>query len=78
MNKEVKELIEEIKGFGNCGFFTMTIEERDLLLDYINQLEINIVDAIGYIKYCQTCEEDIYPVIEAQKMIEILKGGSNE
>lgn len=41
MNREVKELIEEIKGFGNCGFFTMTTEERDLLLDYINQLETN-------------------------------------
>ena len=35
---KVEELIEEIKGFGNCGFFTMTTEERDLLLDYINQL----------------------------------------
>lgn len=42
MNNEVKELIKEIKGFGrSTGYFTMTTMERDLLLDYINLLEIN-------------------------------------
>lgn len=42
MNNEVQELIKEIKGFGTSrGFFTMTTRERDLLLDYINLLEIN-------------------------------------
>lgn len=42
MNNEVKELIKEIKGLGKSnGFVTMTTMERDLLLDYINLLEIN-------------------------------------
>ena len=42
MNNEVQELIKEIKGFGrSTGYFTMTTRERDLLLDYINLLEIN-------------------------------------
>jgi hypothetical protein len=42
MNNEVKELIKEIKGLGKTnGFVTMTTMERDLLLDYINLLEIN-------------------------------------
>lgn len=42
MNNEVKELIKELKGLGKKnGFVTMTTQERDLLLDYINLLEIN-------------------------------------
>lgn len=38
------------------------------------ELKERINDAIEYIKYCQTSEKDIFPVIEAKKMIEILKG----
>lgn len=41
----------------------------------VNQLETNRDDAIGYIKYCQTSDKDIFPVIEAEKMIEILERG---
>ena len=45
---------------------------------YTRELLNRIDNAMGYIKYCQTSDKDIFPVIEAEKMIEILKGGSNE
>ena len=38
------------------------------------ELQEKINKAIEYIKYCQTSDDDIFPVIEAEKMIEILKG----
>lgn len=37
------------------------------------KLQQRINKAIEYIKYCQTSDDDIFPVIEAEKMIEILK-----
>lgn len=45
------------------------------LKEELRQLKTNIEDAIGYIKYCQTSDKDIFPVIEAEKMIEILERG---
>ena len=56
MNKEAKELIKEIKEFSieychNPYYdYTLTKEEVELLLDYINQLETNIEEAIEYVK----------------------------
>ena len=78
MNKEVKELIEQVKRrntYLEPPYMTLKTEEINLLIDYINQLETNIEDAIGYIKYCQTSDDDIFPVIEAEKMVELLERG---
>lgn len=73
--KDAKELINDIK---RRDYKVIHKKDYDLLLNYINQLEKNIDDAIGYIKYCQISDKDIFPIIEAEKMTEILKGGSNE
>lgn len=52
--------------------------EVDSTNSKVSELANRIIDAIGYIRYCQINEKDIFPVIEAQKMMEILEGGSNE
>lgn len=52
MNKEVEELIETLKEYGD-GFSNVlapTEESVKALLDYINQLETNRDEAIEYIK----------------------------
>lgn len=72
--KDAKELIKDIK---RRDYKVIYKKDYDLLLDYINQLEKNIDDAIGYIKYCQISDKDIFPIIEAQKMMEILEGDYN-
>lgn len=53
MNKEVKELIERLKDNANSDdydengyFFALYISDKDLLLDYINQLEEENKDAV--------------------------------
>lgn len=51
MNKEVKELIEQLEEYasgGGSGLYPFE-ESVKALLDYINQLETNIDDAIKYI-----------------------------
>ena len=59
MNKEVKELIEEIKVFNiehsHHPYYLYTLDKKDveLLLDYINQLETNRDEAIEFIKKTQ-------------------------
>ena len=86
MNKENltnKEVSDALHCLFHCArenkkIYETQYQQFKLVYDYINQLETNIEDAIGYIKYCQTSDDDIFPVIEAEKMIEILKGGSNE
>jgi len=50
-------------------------QENQQLKEKVNQLETNRDEAIGYIKYCQVSDKDIFPVIEAEKMIEILERG---
>ena len=64
---------------GRCsGKVNRTVNE---LVEYANNLQKQnqkykevINKTIEYIKYCQTSDDDIFPVIEAEKMIEILKG----
>lgn len=76
MNKENwnKFLSEIIKSSIN-NFDMIGDNLRVQCVEYFEQLETNIEDAIGYIKYCQTSDKDIFPVIEAEKMIEILERG---
>lgn len=57
MNKEVKELIDKLKDNNNTDdydengyFFALYISDKDLLLDYINQLEVNRDEVINKIK----------------------------
>ena len=53
MNKEVKELIETLKEYAD-GFTSVlapTEESVKALLDYINQLETIIEEALKFIKY---------------------------
>lgn len=81
MDKEVKELIEEIKGFGDCGFFTMTTEERDLLLDYINQLETIIDKASDFLVDNSNINKETGELFDFDKPEELFKmleeGGFN-
>ena len=64
MNKEVKELIEEIKVFNiehsHHPYYLYTLDKKDveLLLDYINQLETNRDEAIEYLKYALDEEKE--------------------
>lgn len=55
-------------------FYKQTNEE---LQQENKQLKERIDEAIEYIKYCQTSDDDIFPVIEAEKMLEILEGKSD-
>lgn len=75
LDKEMIIKFLEANRQNKYGFIEMDCRSVCVLLDYINQLETNRDDAIGYIKYCQTSDKDIFPVIEAEKMIEILERG---
>ena len=90
MNKEeiileVEETDKEIDVLGDIAkryakrldeyVFSQIIRQNKELQAKVNQLETNIEDAIGYIKYCQTSDDDIFPVIEAEKMVELLERG---
>lgn len=81
MNKEellYNEIYERTKDFGRTQFVRELMRlqrENKELQQKVNQLEINRDEAIGYIKYCQVSDKDIFPVIEAEKMIEILERG---
>ena len=48
------------------------------LLGTIRNQNNRIEKAIKYIEYCQTSKNDIYPIIEIAKMMEILKGVEND
>ena len=52
MNKEVKELIEQLEEYASGGVSGLYPFEESVkaLLDYINQLETNRDEAIEYIK----------------------------
>lgn len=53
MNKEIEEIIDTFKEYAD-GFTSVlapTEESVKALLDYINQLETNIDEAIEYIKH---------------------------
>lgn len=68
-NEKLKEIIKHQKDIIN------NLEDKLLFQKLENyKLENKINRAIEYIKYCQTSDKDIFPVIEAEKMIEILKG----
>ena len=82
MNKEVKELIEQLKEYGD-GFSNVlapTEESVKALLDYINQLETNIDEAIKYIETHSFIDENL-PFANAlgptnvKKLVEILERG---
>jgi hypothetical protein len=75
LDKEMIIKFLEANRQNKYGFIEMDCRSVCVLLYYINQLETNRDDAIGYIKYCQTSDKDIFPVIEAEKMIEILERG---
>lgn len=84
MNKEVKELIAEIKEFSieychNPYYdYTLTKEEVELLLEYINQLETNRDEAIELIQgtWICYCELDGEWLSEVQyKLLSILERG---
>ena len=69
-NKELQQKVNQLET-------SITTKDSELLQlkGKLRQLKTNIEDAIGYIKYCQTSDKDIFPVIEAEKMIEILERG---
>lgn len=88
MNKEVKELIEEIKVFNiehsHHPYYLYTLDKKDveLLLDYINQLETNRDEAIEYIKHSWWLRTDqTYDTSkdlkgwEAEELLSILERG---
>ena len=87
MNKEVKELIEQLEEYasgGGSGLYPFE-ESVKALLDYINQLETNRDEAIEYIKiHRQTYDIDgsIEPKLDdfnilasPKKLISILERG---
>lgn len=76
MNKEVKELIDKLKDNNNADdvdengyFFALYISDKDLLLDYINQLETNRDGAIKLLQENVAWGEDM----NSQQAIEILE-----
>ena len=84
MNKEVEELIETLKEYGD-GFTSVlapTEESVKALLDYINQLETNNNTAINFIDQVlqyHLCPFDYKQVDEdINTLIGILRSGSNE
>lgn len=80
IKKYIEELLQENKKLQqkvNQLETSITSKDSELLQlkEELRQLKTNREDAIGYIKYCQTSDKDIFPVIEAEKMIEILERG---
>lgn len=80
MNKEVKELIDRLKDNANSDdcdengyFFALYISDKDLLLDYINQLEekVSVLDLLE-----NEFNKEEYEFLK-NEMLEI-RGGSNE
>lgn len=66
-NKKLKEHIEKYEHYCKTTGIEELMKENKKYKEVIDK-------AIEYIKYCQTSDDDIFPVIEAEKMIEILKG----
>lgn len=75
-NQQLKEKINQYENPEDLTLFYMWIDEK--AKDKMKELQQRINEALEYIKYCQTSDDDIYPVIEAEKMIEILKGEEND
>lgn len=75
-NQQLKEKINQYENPEDLTLFYMWIDEK--AKDKMKELQQRINEALEYIKYCQTSDDDIYPVIEAEKMIELLKGEENE
>ena len=80
MNKEVKELIEQLEEYasgGGSGLYPFE-ESVKALLDYINQLETNRDEAIEYIKNENLRIIDIskeIPELCDRELLSLLEGG---
>ena len=88
-NKEIEELLNELKDkysyepYDNTGnvYTTISYEEGQLLLSYIEQLENNRDKAIEYLKFIQMDKTDKYIPLRDYKefgiLMNILKGDSD-